>query len=48
MEAPTAGALVKVSTGGPPADGIVFDIPSARKVVVVVIDPPRGPMRRCT
>jgi hypothetical protein len=46
MESPTVGALVTVSTGGPPADGIVFDMPNARKVVVVVIDPQRGPVRR--
>jgi hypothetical protein len=46
MDAPAVGELVTVSTGGPPADGIVFEIPSARKVVVVVADPRRGPALR--
>ena len=46
MDLPAVGELVKVSTGGPAADGIVFEIPSARKVVVVVADPRRGPVLR--
>jgi hypothetical protein len=46
MESAAAGELVKVSTGGPPADGIVFDLPSARKVVVAVSDRARGPVLR--
>jgi hypothetical protein len=46
MDSPAVGELVKVSTGGPSADGIVFDVPSARKVVVAVIDPERGPVLR--
>src|SRR3954452_12494849 len=46
MEPPAVGELVHVSTGGPPVDGIVFEIPSARKVVVVVADPRRGPVLR--
>jgi hypothetical protein len=46
MESPAVGDLVKVSTGGPPADGIVFDIPSAQKVVVAIVDPRRGPVLR--
>jgi hypothetical protein len=46
MESPAVGDLVKVSTGGPAADGIVFDIPSAQKVVVAVVDPRRGPVLR--
>ena len=46
MDAPAVGELVTVSTGGPPADGIVFEIPSARKVVVAVADPQRGPALR--
>jgi hypothetical protein len=43
MESPAVGDLVKVSTGGPPVDGIVFDTPSAQKVVVAIVDPRRGP-----
>lgn len=46
MESTAAGELVKVATGGPPADGIVFDTPSANKVVVGVLDPARGPVFR--
>jgi hypothetical protein len=38
--------LVKVATGGPEIDGIVFDAPSKTKVVVAVIDPKRGPVLR--
>jgi hypothetical protein len=46
MEPLTTGQLVKVATGGPEIDGIVFDVPSAAKVVVAVIDPGRGPVMR--
>jgi len=46
MESIAVGELVKVATGGPPVDGIVFDTPSAKKVVVVVVDPGRGPVFR--
>lgn len=37
------GELVKVATGGPDLDGIVFDVPSRTKVVVALMDPQRGP-----
>lgn len=37
------GDLVKVASGGPVVDGVVFDVPSAKKVVVAVVDPTRGP-----
>jgi hypothetical protein len=46
MESTAVGNLVKVATGGPEVDGIVFDIPSTTKVVVAVIDPGRGPVFR--
>ena len=46
MEPLTAGQLVKVAAGGPELDGIVFDVPSAAKAVVAVIDPSRGPVMR--
>jgi hypothetical protein len=46
MDSTAAGGLVKVATGGPEIDGIVFDTPSATKVVVAVIDPGRGPVFR--
>ena len=46
MEPPAVGELVKVTTGGPPVDGIVFDTPSAKKVVVVILDRGRGPVFR--
>jgi hypothetical protein len=46
MESPAVGDLVTVSTAGAPADGIVFDTPSAQKVVVAVVDPRRGPVFR--
>lgn len=46
MEPLEHGQLVKVSTGGPAFDGIVFDIPSHNKVVVAVVDPKRGPAMR--
>jgi hypothetical protein len=40
------GELVKVATGGPELDGIVFDRPSRSKVVVAVVDRSRGPVLR--
>ena len=40
------GDLVRVASGGPTLDGIVFDTPSRSKVVVAVVDPGRGPMFR--
>jgi hypothetical protein len=46
MEQLAAGDLVKVATAGPQIDGIVFDVPSASKVVVAVIDRSRGPVMR--
>jgi hypothetical protein len=46
MESTSAGELVKVADGGPPLDGIVFEVPSRTKVVVAVVDPSRGPMFR--
>jgi hypothetical protein len=46
MESTSAGELVKVSSGGPELDGIVFDTPSRSKVVVAVVDPGRGPVFR--
>jgi hypothetical protein len=46
METPAAGELVTIATGGAPVDGIVFDTPSATKVVVALIDPARGPVFR--
>jgi hypothetical protein len=46
MEAPLTGQLVKVATGGPELDGIVFDTPSRSKVVVAVVDASRGPVLR--
>jgi hypothetical protein len=46
MEPTRAGELVKVSSGGPELDGIVFDTPSRSKVVVAVVDAGRGPMFR--
>jgi hypothetical protein len=46
MEPKSAGELVKVSSGGPELDGIVFDTPSRSKVVVAVVDAGRGPMFR--
>jgi hypothetical protein len=47
MESISPGELVKV-TGerGPAADGIVFDTPSRTKVVVAMVDGPRGPAMR--
>src|SRR3954454_9409851 len=46
MEEIAAGDLVKVATEGPQIDGIVFDLPSASKVVVAVMDRSRGPVMR--
>ena len=46
MDSTSVGDLVKVDDGGPPLDGIVFDVPSRSKVVVAVVDPSRGPMFR--
>src|SRR4051812_3052203 len=46
MESTSVGDLVRVATGGPDVDGIVFDVPSASKVVVAVVDRARGPMFR--
>jgi len=46
MESTSAGELVKVASGGPELDGIVFDTPSRSKVVVAVVDPGRGPVLR--
>jgi hypothetical protein len=46
MEASSNGELVKVDTGGPQLDGIVFDTPSRTKVVVAVVDRRRGPVLR--
>ena len=43
MESPAPGDLVRVASGGPELDGIVFDVPSRTKVVVAVVDPARGP-----
>jgi hypothetical protein len=37
---------VTVAGSGPDVDGIVFDTPSASKVVVAVIEPGRGPVFR--
>ena len=41
-----AGDLVKIETGGPQIDAIVFDVPSHSKVVVATVDPTRGPVFR--
>jgi hypothetical protein len=46
MEEMAAGDLVKVATAGPQIDGIVFDLPTASKVVVAVVDRSRGPVMR--
>jgi hypothetical protein len=46
MEMRHTGDLVKVAGAGPEQDGIVFDSPSASKVVVAVVDPGRGPVLR--
>ncbi len=46
MDSFRAGSLVKVAEDGPERDGIVFDTPSAQKVVVAVMDRRRGPVFR--
>jgi hypothetical protein len=46
MEPTSAGELVKVASGTPGLDGIVFDTPSRSKAVVAVVDPARGPVLR--
>jgi hypothetical protein len=46
METTLPGELVKIATGGPELDGIVFDVPSRSKVVVAVVDSRRGPVFR--
>jgi len=43
METTSPGELVKVASGGPELDGIVFDTPSRAKVVVAVVKPGGGP-----
>ena len=46
MSSTAVGELVKVTAGGQELDGIVFDTPSANKVVVSVFEPGRGPVFR--
>jgi hypothetical protein len=46
MEPIATGDLVKVTTGGPQIDGIVFDVLKGAKAVVAVIDRDRGPVMR--
>lgn len=46
MDTISHGDLVTVAAGGPVLDGIVFEVPSATKVVVAVVDPARGPVFR--
>jgi hypothetical protein len=46
MEPTSVGDLVKVATGGPVLDGIVFDTPSRSKVVVALVDRSKGPVLR--
>jgi hypothetical protein len=46
MEQTDVGDLVRVATGGPELDGIVFDTPSRTKVVVALMDPSRGSVFR--
>lgn len=46
MDSIRAGQLVKVAEDGPERDGIIFDLPSAQKVVVAVMDRRRGPVFR--
>jgi len=46
MESISVGQLVTVTDGGRARNGIVFDTPSAIKVVVAVVDPRRGPVFR--
>lgn len=43
MDSISPGDLVRVASGGPELDGIVFDVPSRTKVIVAVVDPARGP-----
>ena len=40
------GDLVTVTDGSAQLDGLVFETPSASKVVVAVVDPKRGPRFR--
>ncbi len=37
---------MRVAAGGPPLDGIVFDVPSQNKVIVAVVDRAKGPVFR--
>src|SRR3954454_25115087 len=46
MEEVAVGDLVTVATAAPQIDGIVFDLPSASKAVVAVMDRGRGPVMR--
>lgn len=46
MASISTGALVKFAADGREQDGIVFDMPSALKVVVAMVDPHRGPLFR--
>lgn len=46
MEPTSTGERVRVASGGPELDGIVFDAPSRTKVVVAVVEPGRGPVFR--
>lgn len=46
MEPLEVNQLVTVSTGGPPVDAIVVDLPNEHKVVVALVDPKRGPVFR--
>jgi hypothetical protein len=46
MDSLLEGQLVTVAGKGAPVDGIVFDAPSAIKVVVAVVEAERGPVLR--
>src|SRR3954468_25047632 len=46
MDSTAVDELVTVPPAGPPVDGIMFDVPSANKVVVAIFDPARGPVFR--
>jgi hypothetical protein len=46
MESTRPGELVRVASGGPQLDGIVFDTRASAKVVVAIVDPVRGPLFR--
>jgi hypothetical protein len=46
MATPEPGELVRIAAGGPPLDGIVFDVPSHTKVIVAVVDRTKGPVFR--